>query len=78
MARLDKERQQRLEPERMEKALEEIKKMELEIVDQTTTTIEFLFKGSKIIYHPYSGWHTGKTIVDGRGWMKLYNQIKVK
>lgn len=29
-------------------------------------------------FYPYSGWHTGKSINDGRGWNNLYNQIKPK
>lgn len=78
MTRLNKERQQRLEPERMQKAFTEIKKLNLTVVKETETSIEFMFKESKVTFFPYSGWHTGKTIVDGRGWIKLYNQIKVK
>jgi hypothetical protein len=76
MARIDKERQQRLEPERMQTAFKEIKKLNLIVTKETETSIEFMFNGSKVTLFPYSGWHTGKTINDGRGWVKLYNQIK--
>jgi len=40
------------------------------------TRLEFVYKGETIKFYPYSGWHTGKTIKDGRGLQKLLNQLK--
>lgn len=42
------------------------------------TSVWFYFKGSKVTHFAYTGWHTGKTIVDGRGIKKLLDQIKSK
>ena len=40
------------------------------------TTIEFLHNGATIKLFPYTGWHTGKTIKDGRGVRNLLKQLK--
>lgn len=37
---------------------------------------EFTFKGERVWLYPYTGWHTGKTIKDGRGISNLLKQIK--
>lgn len=37
--------------------------------------ISFYFKGSVVIFYPYTGWASGKTITDGRGLNKLLKQI---
>lgn len=76
MARLNVERQKKLEPKRIDFAINELSKLGYEVKIETNTMISFLFKGNIIHYYPYSGWHTGKGINDGRGWKKLYNQIK--
>lgn len=74
--RLDIDRQNKLEPKRIEYAKEQIKALGYEITFECENRIEFEFKGTKIQFYPYSGWHTGKTIVDGRGLEKLLKQIK--
>lgn len=74
--RLNKDKQEKLQPLRMLYAKYEIEKLGFEIEKETDTTIEFFFKGSRIKLYPYSGWHTGKSITDGRGIQKLLNQIK--
>jgi len=76
MARLDLDRQKELEPKRLEFAKNIIKKLGYEITFECETRIEFHFKGYKVELYPYSGWHTGKSIQDGRGIQKLINQIK--
>jgi len=75
MARLDQEREKKLQPERMEYAVKEIKSLGIDILFQSETEIQFMFNGSKINFFPYSGWHTGKTIKDGRGLHRLLLQI---
>lgn len=76
MARLDTERQNKLEPIRMRTAINEILRLGLTILNCTDKMIEFEYKGSNIKYYPYSGWATGKTIKDGRGLENLINQLK--
>jgi hypothetical protein len=74
--RLDIERQRLLEPTRIEKAVAEITKLGYKIDYQTDTEVGFTFNGDRVKFWPYSGWHTGKTIKDGRGLSKLIRQIK--
>lgn len=75
MKRLNKYRQENLEPKRMNFALKKLQELKLEITLQTDNQINFKYKYSTIQYFPYSGWHSGKNIVDGRGWKKLHKQL---
>jgi hypothetical protein len=76
MARLDKEREQELTPKRAEFARNIINHLKLEIVFDNDTEIHFKFKNEVIKLFTYSGWHTGKSIIDGRGIENLIKQIK--
>lgn len=75
MGRLDKDRQARIEPERVQYAKQKIKDLGIDITFESSTRIEFQFNGSLVKFFPYSGWHTGKTIKDGRGLSALIRQI---
>ena len=72
--RLNQERKEKLEPIRMAVALEKLRATGIHI-DNDETAIWFIFKGSKVIYWPYSGWASGKSIKDGRGLKNLLKQI---
>lgn len=74
--RLDKEREKRLEPLRMQKALEELQKVGVQISYQDKKQIRFFWKGKTVSFFPYSGWHSGQTITDGRGLNNLLKQLK--
>lgn len=74
--RLDKDRQQKLEPQRINHSVTKITELGLEIVQRDSTKIVFMFKGSKIQFFCYSGWHSGKKITDGRGLDNLLKQLK--
>lgn len=76
MARLDTERQKELEPQRIANAKKSIEALGIEITLETETMLCFEFKGSVVRIFPYSGWHTGATITDGRGLKKLLDQLK--
>jgi len=76
MARLDTDKQKEIEPKRMLYAMERIKALGYEITHETDTWFTFAFKGWPVKMFPYSGWHTGRTIQDGRGLQKLLDQIK--
>lgn len=76
MPRLDIERQNELEPKRMEIARNAIEDLGYDIFFSDQTVLVFIFHGATVQYYPYSGWHTGKTITDGRGLQKLLKQIK--
>lgn len=75
MSRLDMERQQALEPKRVDFAIKKIKDLGFEITYECESRIDFMFKGNLIKFYPYSGWHTGKGIVDGRGINNLITQL---
>lgn len=75
MARLDIERQQRLEPIRMDQAKTTLEKMGFEVVRVSGAELRFYYKNGLVSFFPYSGWHSGKTIMAGRGLLKLLNQL---
>lgn len=76
--RLNQEREARLSPIRFDNAIESLSCFSevtfLPTVDKSI--ICFLWKGEKITFYPYSGWATGKGIVDGRGLKNLLKQLK--
>lgn len=74
--RLNQAREKRLQPRRLTFAKNQLTKLGFTIQFIDETQIHFLFNEHLVMYYPYSGWHTGKTIKDGRGWIKLLNQIK--
>lgn len=76
--RLDQDRQAELEPKRMAGCKKSLEDLGFEVAEVGSTQLQFIFKGSKISFFPYSGWHTGKTIKDGRGFTKLISQLEVK
>jgi hypothetical protein len=76
--RLDKEREQRLQPKRIAWTVQQLKDMGYTIALQTNTEVRFNFKGHQVKFYPYSGWHSGKSITDGRGWENLLKQIMPK
>jgi len=73
--RLDKEREAEFQPKRIEYAIDKLNSI-VSLTSITETEIQFYWKGELIKFFPYSGWHTGKSIKDGRGIEKLLNQLK--
>lgn len=74
--RLDKEREEKLQPKRMEIAVREIEKLGYEVNYKDGVKIHFWFNGAAVTFYPYSGWATGRTIKDGRGLKNLLKQLK--
>lgn len=77
-SRLDQEKEKELQPVRMRVAKDAINKLGLQIVHEDDVKIVFMYKASRISFYPYSGWHTGKTIKDGRGLQNLLKQLNNK
>ena len=76
MSRLDKERQLRLEPQRMAYAKKEIEKKGYVVIEVSDTQLQFEHHmGHKVNFFPYSGWASGSSIKNGRGLKKLLKQI---
>ena len=76
MARLNIERQKELEPIRIARAQQALENLGFEVMRIDDNTLEFQFKDSVIKFYPYSGWATGSTIIDGRGFDNLLKQLK--
>jgi len=74
--RLDQDRQKRLEQPRTQKAIEAIEALGYEILFKSDKEIEFEHIGDRVKFFPYSGWHSGKSIKDGRGLENLLKQLK--
>jgi hypothetical protein len=73
--RLDKEREQELQPERMSYAKAELEKKGYLITEVGGTELQFIHNGQLVRLFPYSGWHSGKSIKDGRGLKELLKQL---
>lgn len=71
--RLDKERQAVLEPKRIEFAIKELREYGIVAELVSDREVQFKYNNEVVRFFPYSGWHTGKSIKDGRG---LYNLLK--
>jgi hypothetical protein len=76
MARLNTDRQEKLEPLRVATALSFFGKLKtVSDIRSSARLIEFTYNGNVIKYFPYSGWATGVGIEDGRGLQNLLNQL---
>lgn len=74
--RLDKDKQIKLEPKRIEYAKKKITENGYDIIYEDNTKIQFIFLGKKVTFFPYSGWASGSSIIDGRGIDNLLKQLK--
>jgi hypothetical protein len=74
--RLDKDKEAKLQPIRLEYAITELRKAGYEPNHQGSTKVQFEHNGSTVILFAYSGWFTGKSVKDGRGINNLLKQLK--
>lgn len=74
--RLDQEREARLQPERIKSCKAKLEQLGFEVEQAGETQLRFMFNGSVVSFWPYSGWHSGKDIKDGRGFLNLLKQLK--
>lgn len=73
--RLNQDRQNLLEPIRIDVA-ENMLTARGYIVERVGKhALKFKYNGNDITFYPYSGWHTGKGIKDGRGLHNLLKQL---
>lgn len=75
--RLDQEREAKLAPLRMQGCKQKLEELGFQVQSFGGDRLEFQFKGHTIKFWPYSGWHSGKTIKDGRGFKTLLTQLGV-
>lgn len=74
--RLNLERQKALEPKRIRYVKDQLQDLGFEITYEDNCKLKFKFKGEDVAIFPYSGWHSGKSIKDGRGLRNLIQQLK--
>lgn len=74
--RLNIERQNDLEPQRIEYAIKMIEAAGIPVQYQDEHKIQFIFKRYLVTLYPFSGWFTGKSVTDGRGIQNLLTQLK--
>jgi len=74
--RLNQDREKELTPKRFEYAISQLEKMGYYIAYKDDTKIRFEFNNHIVTLFPYSGWHTGKSIQDGRGLKNLLKQLQ--
>lgn len=53
-----------------------LEELGLEVRQAGGDLLEFVYNGNTIKFWPYSGWHSGKGIKDGRGFKNLLRQIE--
>lgn len=70
------EERKRLEPGRVQYAVEQLTKRGFEIHYQDHNTVQFWYKDNIITIYPYTGWYTGKGVKNGRGIQNLLNELK--
>jgi hypothetical protein len=59
----------------METAVAELRRRGYKIKHAGTNALLFEHAGRTVQFWPYSGWHSGATIKDGRGLQKLLDQL---
>lgn len=74
--RLNQEREAKLQPLRMQAAIKELTELGKQPIQVDETCLMFVHMGKQCNFFPYSGWHTGSTIKDGRGLQNLLKQLK--
>ena len=74
----NKERQQELQPGRVDYARTRLLSLGYPVTEIDATTLQFTFRGCPVTLYPYSGWFTGKTVKDGRGIHNLLKQIPMR
>lgn len=75
--RLNQEREVKLQPKRMQSCKGKLESIGFNVETVSKDRLEFEYKGNKIMFYPYSGWHSGKGIQDGRGFKNLLKQLEV-
>lgn len=73
-----KARRSELITERMEHARKKLFQAGISYVCPNDLTISFRYNCETVLFYPYTGWFTGKSVKDGRGLRNLLNQITSK
>lgn len=63
------------EIDRVEYAHRKLTEAGIVVTKAAYNRLEFMWKGSRVMFWPFTGWATGKTIQDGRGIHNLLKQL---
>lgn len=74
--RLNQEREEKLQPERIKTCKLKLEQLGFIVSKNGKTELQFMFNGSLVKFWAYSGWHSGRSIKDGRGFLNLLKQLK--
>lgn len=64
-----------LNEERYQHAKKKISALGILVFEVDNKTLTFQFNDHDVLFYPYTGWHTGKSIKDGRGLKNLLKQL---
>lgn len=78
MARLDQERVDKLQPKRMSFCKRRLEELGFTVEQLGEAQLKFEFNGSPVSFWPYSGWFSGKTVKDNRGFKNLLKELNIK
>ena len=74
--RLNQDRQNRLQPMRIDQCRQSIIGRGGSIYYEDQTQIKFAYQGINVTIFPYSGWYAGKGIGSGRGFQNMWDALK--
>jgi hypothetical protein len=69
------ERRRRLQPSRMKGTQKELESWGYVVTRVNDTLLTFVHEGHPVMFWPYTGWHSGKSIKMGRGFENLITQL---
>lgn len=70
------EQTKKIRKEKMDYSVFKLSENDIDIKFQEDTMLEIDYNGSTVKFYPYTGWFTGKSVVDGRGLNNLIKQLK--
>lgn len=76
MSRINKFREEALQPVRMRTCKTKLEDLGFAVESNDKNWLKFMYNGSKIVFWPYTGWASGASIKDGRGFDNLLKQLK--
>lgn len=65
-----------VQKERLQFAKDQLEESGIDICYEDETKLKFKFQSNEVVFFPFTGWYTGKSIKDGRGLNKLLIQLK--
>jgi hypothetical protein len=64
-----------LDPQEIASCQLTLEELSFEVTQCGRYRLEFVFQGYRALFWPYSGWHSGRSIEDGRGFEHLSGAV---